>query len=191
MIAALRGVVIEKTPNRVVIDVNGIGFSVFVPISMSSALKLNESCNIKTVQIVKEDSIKLYGFLKEEQQQLFCTLIKISGIGPSIAMAVLSTMSSQEFYSAITKGDTNLLRKIPGVGPKMASRLLVELGAAASKSATAASFEMDEERQALEALISLGFKSDTAAKAIKEASQKLASSSDISALLKEALALLR
>ena len=128
MIAFLRGRVLDKHPNRVVIDVNGVGYELYVPLStyyhvgeagMEIALHVHTH--------VREDAIQLYGFLTTLEQQLFERLIAISGIGPKLAVAVLSGIDSNELVSSIQRADVARLTRIPGIGKKTAERLVLEL----------------------------------------------------------------
>jgi len=128
MIAFLRGRVLDKHPNRIVIDVNGVGYELYVPLStyyhvgeagMEIALHVHTH--------VREDAIQLYGFLTTLEQQLFERLIAISGIGPKLAVAVLSGIDTDELVSSIQRADVARLTRIPGIGKKTAERLLLEL----------------------------------------------------------------
>ena len=128
MIAFLRGRVLDKHPNRIVIDVNGVGYELYVPLStyyhvgeagMEIALHVHTH--------VREDAIQLYGFLTTLEQQLFERLIAISGIGPKLAVAVLSGIDTDELVSSIQRADVARLTRIPGIGKKTAERIVLEL----------------------------------------------------------------
>ena len=128
MIAFLRGRVLDKHPNRVVIDVNGVGYELYVP--LSTYYDLGEAGTEVALRVhthVREDALQLYGFLTILEQQLFERLIAISGIGPKLAVAVLSGIDSRELVSSIQRADVARLTRIPGIGKKTAERMVLEL----------------------------------------------------------------
>ena len=128
MIASLRGNILEKHPNRIVIDVNGVGYEVFVP--LSTFYGLGDPGSAIAVRIhthVREDALLLYGFATLLEQELFERLIGVSGIGPKVALAVLSGIEPQELIHAIERGDLARLTAIPGVGKKTSERIVLEL----------------------------------------------------------------
>jgi Holliday junction DNA helicase RuvA len=128
VIAHLRGSILEKHPNRIVIDVNGVGYDVFVP--LSSFYGLGDPGTAIALRIhthVREDALVLYGFATLLEQELFERLIGVSGIGPKVALAVLSGIEPQEFIRAIERGDLARLTAIPGVGKKTSERIVLEL----------------------------------------------------------------
>ena len=128
MISFLRGRVLDKHPNRIVIDVNGVGYEVYVP--LSTYYDVGEAGTEIAVRVhthVREDALQLYGFLTTLEQQLFERLIAISGIGPKLAIAVLSGIDSGELVSSIQRADVARLTRIPGIGKKTAERIVLEL----------------------------------------------------------------
>jgi len=128
MIAFLRGRVLDKHPNRIVIDVNGVGYELYVP--LSTYYEVGEPGAEITLRVhthVREDALQLYGFLTMLEQQLFERLIAISGIGPKLAVAVLSGIDSGELVSSIQRADVARLTRIPGIGKKTAERIVLEL----------------------------------------------------------------
>lgn len=128
MIAWLRGKLVEKEPSRVVLDVNGVGYEVFVPLTTFTALPgpgAEVSIDIHTH--VREDALALYGFSSRQERRVFERLIGISGIGPRLAVTILSGGSVEGLVSAIRRGDLGRLTSIPGVGKKTAERIVVEL----------------------------------------------------------------
>jgi holliday junction DNA helicase RuvA len=128
MIARLSGSVAEKTPNRVVVDVAGVGYDVLVP--LSTFYVLGETGAAVTLRIhthVREDVIALYGFLTRLEQDLFERLIAINGVGPKLALAVLSGIEAGDFVGAVQRNDVARLTRIPGVGKKTAERICLEL----------------------------------------------------------------
>jgi Holliday junction DNA helicase RuvA len=128
MIAFLRGRVFEKHPNKVIVDVEGVGYEVFVPLSTFYELG-DEGAEIalRVHTHVREDALQLYGFLTELERQLFERLIGTSGIGPKLAIAVLSGMDTRDLVGSVQRGDVVKLTGIPGVGKKTAERIVLEL----------------------------------------------------------------
>jgi Holliday junction DNA helicase RuvA len=128
MIAHINGKLILKTSGYVVIDVGGIGYEVFIPLSTYYKLPgLNETVALKTHTFIKDDSIQLYGFLSHKERELFQMLIGVMGIGPKLARNILSGMSPDALVSSIAGGDLVNLKTLPGVGKKTAERLILEL----------------------------------------------------------------
>jgi Holliday junction DNA helicase RuvA len=128
VIAFLRGRLIHKQPNRVILDVAGVGYDVHVPLSTFYELAEEGSdVSLRVYTHVREDTLQLYGFLTELERQVFERLIGISGIGPKLAIAVLSGMDSREVIVAIQRADVARLTGIPGVGKKTAERIVLEL----------------------------------------------------------------
>jgi Holliday junction DNA helicase RuvA len=128
MIAFLRGRVLEKQPNRVIVEVQGVGYDVYVP--LSTYYEVGEAGAEVVLRVhthVREDALQLYGFVTDLERQLFERLISISGIGPKLAIAVLSGMDSRELVVAVQRGDVARLIRIPGVGKKTAERIVLEL----------------------------------------------------------------
>jgi len=174
MIALLRGRLLEKHPNRVVVDVSGVGYDVHVPVS--SFYGLGEPGGEVSLRIhthVREDVIALFGFVTALELQLFERLIAISGIGPKLAVAVLSGIDTDELVSSIQRADVARLTRIPGIGKKTAERMVLELKdrlADVASSATtggAGRPEIDHARDDLvSALQNLGYHRPLAEKAV-------------------------
>lgn len=128
MISRLRGLLIEKQAPLLVIDIQGVGYEVFAPMSTFYNLPdINTEVSLLTHFIVREDAHVLYGFLTESERNLFRDLIRVSGVGPKLALSIISTMELPMFVQCISENDTKRLIKIPGVGKKMAERLVVEM----------------------------------------------------------------
>jgi Holliday junction DNA helicase RuvA len=128
MIGHLRGHLADKRPNQVLVDVNGVGYLVSIPLSTFYALgELHEDVTLLIHTYLREDSIALYGFLTAREKQFFELLISASGVGPVLALKILSGMSVEELLPAIRTGDLVRLTRIPGVGRKTAERIVVEL----------------------------------------------------------------
>ncbi|HEV7490834.1 MAG TPA: Holliday junction branch migration protein RuvA, partial [Rhodanobacteraceae bacterium] len=128
MIGRLRGTLIAKQPPSLVIDVGGVGYELEAPMSTFFDLpETGREVGLYTHYAVKEDTVALYGFLREAERSLFRSLQKVSGIGAKISLAVLSGVSTDEFARLIQLGDVASLTRIPGIGKKTAERMLVEL----------------------------------------------------------------
>ncbi len=183
MIVGLRGDVVFKEPHVVHLDVQGVVYEIFI--SLQSYAALQDRLYLHTVHIVREDAQLLYGFVSLQEKKLFEQLIKLSGVGPKVALAICSTYTPMEFASIISSNDVKSLKKVPGIGPKSAGRILVELNGfdevllESNKSASPASKAHSE---ATEALVALGFKKDQISKALS-----YSQSDDTATLVKEAL----
>lgn len=184
MIAALRGKIISKKPDSIIIDVGGVGYIVYVPLNIFSSIReINEEVFLYIYTYVREDAIILYGFSTEEEKRIFSALINISGIGPKIALNILSTISLHDFHNAIHNEDVAFLCRVPGLGKKTAQRLILELIEklpAITKKDREPVFD-----DALSALVNLGYKSSIAKEALEKAYNN--GNRDIESLLKESL----
>ncbi|MGH8089952.1 MAG: Holliday junction branch migration protein RuvA, partial [Rudaea sp.] len=174
MIGRLKGILVSKQPPWLVIDVGGVGYELEAP--MSTVFDLPETGRevaLFTHYAVKEDTVALYGFLRETERTLFRTVQKVSGIGAKIALAVLSGTSTDEFARLVQAGDIAALTRIPGIGKKTAERMIVELrdrvDAIAILPGTGASMPRDAQTEAVVALQQLGYKPAEAARLAKEA----------------------
>ena len=128
MIGFLRGQILEKQPNRVVVDVHGVGYDVHVPLSTYYQLGDEGSeVGLRIYTHVREEALQLYGFLTDLERQLFERLIGISGIGPKLAVALLSGMEPRDVLGAVQRGDVARLTGVPGIGKKTAERIVLEL----------------------------------------------------------------
>jgi Holliday junction DNA helicase RuvA len=128
VIAFLRGRVFDKQPNRIIVDVNGVGYEVLVPLSTFYEVGAEGSeISLRVHTHVREDTLQLYGFLTDLERQVFERLIGISGIGPKLAIAVLSGMETRELIVAVQRADVARLTGIPGIGKKTAERIVLEL----------------------------------------------------------------
>jgi Holliday junction DNA helicase RuvA len=165
MIAALRGKVFKKKLNSVLIDVNNIIYEVYVSINTYSKLNNNDEVFIYITEFIREDSYILYGFLDELEKKMFDTLIKISGVGPKVALAVCSTFTPQTFANIVQTKNITILKQVPGIGPKSASRILVELE---EFSVGELSNEDKIISDTITALENLGFKKEAIQKILKD-----------------------
>ncbi len=182
MITFLDGKLISSLPTQAIVDVSGVGYEVFIPLSSYDKLPAaGQSVRILTHLHVREDAHVLYGFMSAAERDLFRLLVNhVSGIGPKLALAVLSGMSVSNFKSAVVNSDVTALAKISGLGKKTAERIVLELKdklgvAAAWEAASAAhapSPEEEEANEAVLALIALGYKQIDAHKNVREMQQK-------------------
>ncbi|MGK2960129.1 MAG: Holliday junction branch migration protein RuvA [Candidatus Malihini olakiniferum] len=128
MISRLRGTILEKQLPQVLLEVNGVGYEVYMPMTCLYELpELNKEAVIFTQFVVREDAHLLFGFSDKQERSLFRELIKTNGVGPKLALAILSGMSAQQFVSAVKREEIAMLIKLPGVGKKTAERLVVEM----------------------------------------------------------------
>ena len=193
MIGSLRGKLIEKRPNQVLVDVNGVGYQVQIPLSTFASLSaLHAETNLLIHTHVREDQITLYGFVTAREKQCFELLISASGVGPSLALKILSGMSIEELVPAIRKSDLAQLVKIPGVGRKTAERIVVELRdklvvidvPEAGKPSTRSQLEDD----VASALMNLGYDTKSVERAVEKS--RAASGNDFEKLLRSSLQIL-
>ena len=187
MIVGLNGEVVYKEPSFVHINVNGVVYEVFISLHTFSALE-KKSISLYTTQIIREDANLLYGFMDNTEKKLFLRLIKINGVGPKVAMAICSTYTPAQFATILSNKDVKAVQKVPGIGPKSAGRILVELNGfdAEMLSSTTSSNASTAYNEASEALEALGFKKDKISKALSACE-----GDDTAALVKGALKLLQ
>ena len=170
MIGRLIGTLAEKAPPQVLIDVNGVGYEVDVPMSSFFNLPgLGERVTLLTHFVVREDAQLLYGFLTHEERATFRQLIRISGIGPRTALSILSGLSVSELSQAVTQQQAGRLVKVPGIGKKTAERLLLELKGklGPDMAAPGAAVASDAQADIVQALMALGYNEKEAAAALK------------------------
>jgi holliday junction DNA helicase RuvA len=172
MIGQLRGRLIDKRSNQVLVDVGGVGYIVQVPLSTYAALGELHTLLIHTH--VREDTLSLYGFLSSREKHLFEMLLSASGVGPSLALKILSGMSVEELVPALRGSDLARLTKIPGVGRKTAERMIVELkdkldGVTVEVERPAASSPAGIDADVVSALVNLGYEARAAENAVTEA----------------------
>lgn len=184
MIGFLRGTLFSKEPSEllVLIDVNGIGYEVHIPSSCFSNLSgIGTEIFLYIHLVSRDDGDSLYGFNNREQQSLFRTLIKINGIGPKLALMILSSMEPSIFVSYLNEGDAKALEKIPGIGIKMAQRLVIELKDKLDNwnSIDQTFLQTTALNDALGALISLGYKRHEAQRALENHRDKNLSSEEL------------
>lgn len=197
MIAYVAGTLAAKTLGQAVVDVHGVGYAVHIPLSTYNRLdEINRPVKLFTYLSIRENAQELFGFLTVAERELFEQLIDVNGVGPKLALSVLSAMEPQGFRRAILTGDTKALSRIPGVGRKTAERLIMELsdtfrakGEFVELSALAGlpGTPRDPQTEAVLALVSLGYRQPEAAQAVRNAAQKLGDAATSESLVKEAL----
>jgi len=198
MIALLTGDIAQRRTDTIVIDVAGVGYRVQVPLTTFYALPDVGKIRLHIHTQVKEDAINLFGFLSEEEKDFFALLISVSGVGPKLAINILSHMSAGELATAFVEEDVPRLTSIPGIGKKSAERLVLELREKAKNFLMANNFANNSttkplptglREDAISALINLGYKENLAQKAVN--GLKFESDSALEDILKKALKLLR
>lgn len=200
MIALLRGVLAEKHPGQAIVDVNGVGYELTIPISTFSKLPdTGSEVRLRVHTHVREDALLLYGFLTQDEKSLFEKLVSVTGIGPKLAVTVLSGLAAGDLQTAIRRGDVERLVRIPGVGKKTAERIILELrdklpapvGDEAAPAAALSAIDQD----VLSALLNLGCARPAAEAAVKKAKAAAAAAgtgpSEFEPLFRRALELVR
>lgn len=202
MIGRLRGIIIDKQPPEVLIEVNGVGYEVSMPMTCFYELPDNgQEAIILTHFVVREDAQLLYGFNNQRERALFRELIKVNGVGPKLALAILSGMSASQFVAAVEQGEIKTLVKLPGIGTKTAERLIVEMKDRLKRfdsellnyvqehntvnhTILDSTLQNQVENEAISALITLGYKPQEASKIINRV---LKPDMNCETLIKEAL----
>lgn len=193
MIGRLSGVLARKEPPALLVDVNGVAYELEAPMSTFYDLpSTGEKVTLYTHLVVREDAHLLYGFSRESQRQLFRNLLKVNGVGPRVALAVLSGLSETELYHSLANEDIARLTKVPGIGRKTAERLILELRdkadamlAGSGAPARPTNLPADPLQEAVSALIALGYKPNEASRAVSGvAGEGLSSENIIRAALK-------
>lgn len=197
MIASITGTILDKTPNALIVEVHGIGYQLFIPLNTFYRLpEVKESVSLQVYTHVREDALQLYGFLSALEKELFLLLLGVSGVGPKVALGILSGMELTELVQALRDGNVDRLRAIPGVGPKTAGRLVLELrekvsalSLAGLQTPAAAGSESEKMKEdALSALVNLGYSRNEAKRVIDKIAGEEGSASDfVEGLIKKAL----
>ena len=195
MISYVRGALDHKEPNRVIVDVNGVGYEVFVPLSTYQKLPaVGGQTKLRTYHHVREDVMQLYGFLSPDEKEVFELVLAISGVGTKVALSILSFMSVNEFRRAIAQGDMKTLTKIPGIGKKSAERMVLELkdkiGDIHIDERMMRILEAESTNDAVSALLSLGASQSAAEYAVYRAERLLGEEAKLEDLVAQALKLL-
>lgn len=195
MIAQIHGTLAQKIPGEVIVDVGGVGYQIFIPLNVFYRLPdINAPVSLQVYTHVREDALQLFGFHDVAEKHLFLLLIGVSGIGPKLAINILSGISAEDLARALRESDQVRLIAIPGVGRKLAERMIVELkdklatlppaGSESGKPAGDSQLMLD----AVSALVNLGYKRPDAEKAVREVVKK--GDGSLESVLKESLRLL-
>lgn len=189
MIGYLKGTLIQKKPNQIILDVGGVGYSVWIPLSTYLALKdINELVELLVYTHLTENSLALYGFSREEERDLFLKLIGISGIGPKLALNILSGIEVSDLEEAIRQSDVARITLIPGIGKKTALRIALELQEKLEKKEEIIQTKAIQEREDLiSALMNLGFKRKEVEKIVDDTVRSYAEEAGFEQLLRESL----
>jgi Holliday junction DNA helicase RuvA len=190
----LRGVLEERSPAHAVVDVGGVGFRVAIPLSTYEKLPpAGKPVHLFTVLVVRDDSHRLYGFATKDEREFFVGLQAVSGVGPAVALGIVSSMTWADFRSAVATGDAARLRAVRGIGKRLSERLVVEMkdkvGAAAGPPSAGTPADAAS-RDAQLALEQLGFAPDAAAEALAKLRRDAATADDAGELVRRALKLL-
>ena len=196
MIAALTGRLAFKSPSQITLDVQGVGYEVFIPLSTFYSLPdIDQSASLRVHTHLREDAIQLFGFLTATEKAAFVLLTGISGIGPKLALSVLSTLSVTDLVSAIQGGDMEKLATVPGIGKKSAGRIVLELKDKVERlhAMPATTVHVTEDpssrlhEDALSALVNLGYRGQEAKDIIKRITQSQSSPIPLKDLIRETL----
>jgi Holliday junction DNA helicase RuvA len=196
MIASLTGRLAFKSPSQITLDVQGVGYEIFIPLSTFYSLPdINEAASLRVHTHLREDAIQLFGFLTTTEKDAFILLTGISGIGPKLALSVLSTLSVTDLVSAIQAGDMEKLATVPGIGKKSAGRIVLELKDKVERlqavPAAAPTVTGDHSSRlhddALSALVNLGYRAQEAKDIIKRITQSQSSPMPLKDLIRETL----
>ena len=194
MIAHLRGRILQKSPDHVIVEAAGVGYQVAITVSTFSDLPGEGAETQLFIHThVREDTLALYGFLRSGEKQLFERLISVSGIGPKLAMTALSGMASDSLIAALRGNDLTALTRIPGVGKKTAERMVLELRDKLQSFAPSAAIptvsQMDED--VVSALVNLGYQRPAAEQALKRALSVVAKGASFEQLFRQAMLVLQ
>ena len=165
VIAHLRGTIAGRHPDSLIIDVGGVGYLVYAPAGVIARAKTDAEITLHTNLVVREDSMTLYGFTDPHEQRLFQTLIAVNGVGPKVALALLSILKADELSYAIASGNAAALARAPGVGQKLASRIVLDLRDKLTTSAPVGVPGVESE-EVVAALIGLGYSQAEAVDAV-------------------------
>ena len=195
MIAHVIGELARVRGDHVVVDIHGVGYQVFAPVSVIAELPpIGSRVRLFTHTHVKEDAITLYGFLEEDQQTAFELLLGVSGVGPKVALNILSILPVEQLISCVSEGDHASLARVPGIGPKTAQRIVLELKEKAAAVAWERKLETlsrSSDREALadviEGLVALGYSRPAAKSAAEAAVESAEDRADVGEIVKTAL----
>lgn len=193
MIGFVKGMIDSIEEDRVIIDCNGIGYNVFVPSCVAASLVNKDEAKLYTYLAVREDAMNLFGFLSKQDLDIFKKLITVSGIGPKGGLSIMSVMTAEDLRLAILSGDDKAIAKAPGIGSKTAQKVIVELKDKVKfedtlysdlSSKNTAFTDSDVSKEAIMALVALGYSQQESARAVKNIEGE---NLDVEAMIKEAL----
>ncbi|WP_187261161.1 Holliday junction branch migration protein RuvA [Pontibacter beigongshangensis] len=193
MIAYIDGKLAYKDPTYVIIDVNGVGYQIKIPLSTYSALPTGERCRLQTFLHIKEDAHTLYGFTTTAEKETFLLLISISGVGPNTGLMILSSLSVEEIQQAIVREDVRTIQQVKGIGAKTAQRVILELKDKIKKdtftdtASIPAAAHNTNRAEALSALVTLGFAKTVAEKTLDAIIKREGRNLSVEELIKFAL----
>ncbi len=193
MLYYIKGKIVEKTPTRVVVEKDGTGYIVDISLQTSENLgEIGDEAKLYTVLKISDEDVNLYGFSSFQEREFFLLLIGVPGIGPRVALRILSGSTVEQLYSAISEEDATFFTKIPGVGKKTGERLIVELKQRIEKmhpviSEEVAKIDRDLFTNAVEALTVLGYKRSEAISAVKKILKHTGEKVTLEEVIKEAL----
>jgi Holliday junction DNA helicase RuvA len=196
MISHIQGILEHKDKDFVIVDVSGVGYKIYAPTSTLNQLSNpGDKVKIHTEQVVREDSITLYGFITREERNLFTSLLTVSGVGPKSAMAMIASIPLDKLVTAIIQGNYSLITSVPGIGSKTAQKIVIDLKEKLAKSYGAKPIELTSGMggetnlisDALSALITLGYSPREAREAIMNSKMNLDQAKSVEEILKVAL----
>lgn len=197
MFAYIKGILINVHPTYVVVEVNGVGYAVFIPCRLLGELPaLGQNVQLYTTFVVRESSHALYGFLCNQERDVFEVLMNVTGIGPKLALSLIGHLTFSELQAAVTQQDLSTLCRVPGVGKKTAERLIVELKDklpsllslnVANLAIPIPDSQSQHAQDAILALMNLGYNQSTAQKAIKQTLKELPETTDLALFITTAL----
>ena len=190
MIERITGRVAKVDPTYAVVETGGVGFRFLIPLSTSSRLVQGETATLFAELIVREDSLTLFGFLDERERSLFNLLRSVAGVGPKLACTVLSGLTVDGVFEAVTRGDPALLARVPGIGKKTAGRIVMELSEKVEHVLLPSPGGVPSLSEAIHALMSLGYHRSMATRAVEEAREAAGPDASVEQIIREALSVL-
>ncbi len=192
MIAYIKGKITHKSPTMIILEANGIGYQIYISLTTYGYIHDKDVVQLHTHLNIKEDAHTLYGFCDEMEKKIFQQLISVSGVGPSTAQVVLSSLNPQQVISAIQHEDAHTFHRVKGIGPKTAKRIIIDLKDKVQKFATSevltsGGIDNTNREEALSALVALGFSRPQATKVINELMRQDAKEWTLEELVKQSL----
>jgi len=198
VIAALTGTTLEASAGRLIVDVNGVGYLVYVTTDLSAKVTNGDQISLRTAMVVREDAMLLFGFETSEEQRVFELLCSVSGVGPKSALAIMSAADVAQIAQAVATEQDSVFKAVSGIGPKTAKLIVVSLAgkmfaSSAGATAPATAKPSNAQSQVVSALVSLGYQERAAAQAVQDAIEAVAADAAdfaVDSLLRAALAVL-